>query len=518
MKKTMGRTSLIVMLALLLTKVIGQLRQILIGVQFGYNTIYADGFTQGFLIPDFVYTLLIGGAIQSTIVPYLAASIEKDEEDKGWYALSTFITLMSVLMATVLLLAELFAPQMMRYFATEQSLPIAIQASRALLPQAFFMMLAALTIGILNAYKKFISTSLTPCLYNALVLLSILFFAGQNGSAVWYTGLGITGSAFIYFLVQVLVAQKELKNFRPNFSWQSPDVKKLYRIALPTLISSSIPYVATFLISYYYRYFSDGTSYAYSNSISTWQLPFGVFVIAISNVMLPHITELCARKDLQGAAELFLKALRAALLIMLPSAIIFYGLRTEIIRGIFKWNALMSEETVSFTAGIFAIYCFVIITQTFAFLLNSFFYANHKTWVPMLAAVVSLIVHAGVTYPLVHYYRLGPQAMAIGFAVGSTVSVCVLTLFLLYFYRSNFRLWVFTKFLAKICIAGFFAFGSLHLWQQATSYWYPESKLLQLFVTGWKSFAVFVIFYSFTWMFNVEEINQLLRRIIVKKS
>ena len=53
---SMGTSIVIMMIALILSKITGQLREILAANRFGFEALN-DAFIQGFLIPDFVYEI-----------------------------------------------------------------------------------------------------------------------------------------------------------------------------------------------------------------------------------------------------------------------------------------------------------------------------------------------------------------------------------------------------------------------------------------------------------------------------
>ena len=78
-RNNMAAATIIMMIGLLLSKVSGHLREILIVPILGYGTI-SDAYIIGFQVPDLFYQLLVGGAIQAAITPTLAASLEKKQE------------------------------------------------------------------------------------------------------------------------------------------------------------------------------------------------------------------------------------------------------------------------------------------------------------------------------------------------------------------------------------------------------------------------------------------------------
>lgn len=503
-KRSLGMTSILVMIALALTKLTGQLRQIFIGLKFGYDTPYADGFTQGFLIPDFVYALLIGGAIQAAIIPFLSGEIEQNREREGWRALSSLITGMALLLATVLLVCELIVPWLLRPFTTATSYAIAVSSARALLPQAFFMMLAALLIGVLNTYKHFVATALTPCFYNLAVLAALIFLAKPEANAVVLTSWGITGGAMAYFALQLWLSRKHLTYFRPRLGFGDPQVVELLKLALPTLLASAIPYLSSFWISAYYPRFADGTSYAYANAVSTWQLPFGVVVIALTNILLPHLSEACVRRDYLKARQAYSSALRTALLLITPAAVTFFMLSEEVIQAIFQWGQALSPESLQFTASLLKCYCVVLVTNTLIYFLNNLFYANRMTWIPLLGSAVVLIGLAAFSEAFIQWTNLGASAMAAGFAGGS-----LLALGLLIVWRHKvlpqISGWPGWRFILILVIGGGIAAIGLALLQVGTQGWQPASKLAQLVYLGCKTAAVYLVVWLTGWIFKAPE-------------
>ncbi|MDD2533628.1 MAG: lipid II flippase MurJ, partial [Eubacteriales bacterium] len=141
--------TLVMMFGLLLSKVSGHLREILIVPMLGYG-INSDAFIIGFQIPDLFYQLLVGGAIAAAVTPSLSHALEKGEERTGWRSVSILINYAAIAMVVAVLLGELLTPQLISAYNQSKSPEItqlAMGVSRALFPQTFFMMLAALAIG-----------------------------------------------------------------------------------------------------------------------------------------------------------------------------------------------------------------------------------------------------------------------------------------------------------------------------------------------------------------------------------
>ena len=223
-------STILVMVGLVFSKGSGFLRDIFVGIKFS-DPVYRDSFTLAFTIPDLVYNLLIGGSIQSAITPSLSASIGSGREKEGIRAVSIFISFFAILLIAVCSLGTIFSDQLYSIYnvgnGNEMTVSLAAAASRWLFPQIIFMMLAALCIGILNAYKRFGSTAFGPTIYNVCVLMAIIVFAGNSRSDLMRTTFGIMCAAFIYFAYQALVGKDKLKQFK--FIW-APGDKEFHKL------------------------------------------------------------------------------------------------------------------------------------------------------------------------------------------------------------------------------------------------------------------------------------------------
>jgi len=456
---SMALATFLMIIGLTLSKGTGFLREIFIGLQFGNGTIPADAFYLGFQIPDLFFQLLVGGSIQAAITPTLARSLERNEQKSGWRSVSIFITLMSVIMLVVTLLGMLLSDLIFPLIYPENNaamINLAAQVSKALFPQVFFMMLAALCIGILNAYKKFSSTAFGPTIYNVFVVLSIIVLGGTSQlasikmgfmsvspeKAVQYTAVGITISAAIYFVYQFYMSRSELRSFRFSLDLHDEGFRTLLRLAVPTMISASIVQINLIVINRFTDGFDKGIIQSLQNAKTIWQLPYGIFAVAVGSVMMPTLAAKFASKDTKGARILLGKSLRNALFLTIPSAGLLFALSSDVVPAIFKWNSKYNMDAAAITATILMGYCIAVIAQTVVFIYNQAFYAIGKTKIPLLTGVLSMVLIAGFCGILKSLGMLesaseaGAIWLSLAYSVTSVVSALVLSII----YKKNRQL------------------------------------------------------------------------------
>lgn len=420
-------STLLMMLGLLLSKLTGQLREILVVPVLGYGVV-SDAFVIGFQVPDLFYQLLVGGAIQAAITPTLAAATVRGRERDGWRSVSIFINITALVMLCAVIIGQLGAPFLVGIYnrgKEPEIVDLAVRVTRALFPQTFFMMLAALCIGILNAYKKFASTSFGPSIYNVCVILAMLILGQASPFGAVRVASGVLIAGCIYFLMQFTLARNELKNYVFSFDTKDAGFRRLLKLAIPTLISGSIVQINTIILTGFANQFA-GAATSLRQAATTWQLPYGVFVVAIGNVMLPSLAALNAARKKTESSRLLGRSLRTALFLVIPSAALFLAMQQDVIRAIFQWNTAYSNETVAITASILRWYCLAMVAQTFVFLINQAFYARRMTHIALFNGLLTLVLNTVLCLLLTRIEFLGVSALSLAYTITSIISSVLL--------------------------------------------------------------------------------------------
>ncbi|MCR5061241.1 MAG: murein biosynthesis integral membrane protein MurJ [Saccharofermentans sp.] len=419
----------IVMVGLILSKGSGFIRDIVVSHRF--DETYRDAFSLAFTIPDLFYNLIIGGAVYSSIAPYMSGALAVNEEKRGIRTISIFVSVISVVMIIVCVLGVVFANPIYQLYALDKSdidpetLTLAASASRLLFPQIFFMMLAALCMGILNSYRRFNQTALAPFLYNVFVILAIYFLADNSEYRLMMTTGGILVASLIYFFYQYIVGFDKLKSFRFIFKPRDPEFIKLLKRALPIMFSTSVVQINVIVLNYFAGNFDKGSIYALRNASTIWQIPYGVFTVAISTIMTPNIAAAFEAKRYKDTSNYLSNSLKSALFIAIPCAGFIALMSTDVVKAIYQWSSNYTDENAS-KASVFLIgYCFAIVTHSVVHLYNQAFNSIGRTKIPLYAGCIGLISNPLVCIILTHF-NFGPIALTIAYSVTSVLQMLVL--------------------------------------------------------------------------------------------
>lgn len=422
------RSTLILIVGLILSKLTGQIRQVLYPHVFVQKHL-TDAYVQGFLIPDFIYELLVGGSIQAAIVPTLASALGTKEERKTWHSVSIFISFVSVIMLLTLVIAEVFTPQLLAPFVKIENLELTARMARVLFPQTFFMMGAALSIGIINAYSNFIKTSFGPAIYNSLFAASLLILGTSSEQGLIHVGIGVSLSALAYFLFQIFLGRKEISPYRFRLDLKDRGFRLLLLLAVPILFSSSIAHLNTMVLHGFTKSMEAGAATALNQANSVWLLPYGVFTVAIGQAMLPTLSTLIGREKDEAASSLLSASIRRMLFFAIPSAITFFILREDLMLGIFIWRFDGYDAQIEVTrlaARLLQWYCISIVVQGFIYLYNYAFYAMKVTYLPLINGIISLVLTLAVGSYITQPNVLGAEGLSVSYALSGTMTALIL--------------------------------------------------------------------------------------------
>ena len=430
--KKLASAAVIVMSSIILSRVTGFIRESMLSWKVGLSWAQ-DAYIAAFTVPDLMYTLLVGGTISAALIPVLSAFLEKDEEERGWKAASTFINVifsgMFILCILGIFLAPYIIPVVTPGFVDKspETKELAILLTRILFPSVSFIMLAGICNGVLNSYRKFAAAAYGPSVYNIGCALSIILFADNNRESMIKVAAGVACSSAVYFLFQFSFALKNFKHYKLRMDFGNQDFIKLFKQAIPSLLSSSIVQVNVIISTAFVSLsVMQGSLAAFRNANTAWQLPYGIFAMGIGTAILPTLSRKYAAGDFDDFRNILTKSLTSVLFLSMPSAVGFIVLKEPIVRAIFSWGGKFNEESVVIVAGILSFFSFAMITQSIVATINRGFYALQDTKTPLMAGVAAVILNFGFGYAFHKLTNLQASGMALSYTIISTVNAILL--------------------------------------------------------------------------------------------
>lgn len=171
--KTVAKAAVFLMITVIISRILGFGREAVLYSIFGQNYM-TDAYRAAFSIPDFVYMMLVGGALSSAFIPVFSSYIANKQEDDGWKSASIVFNYILLLLVILIAVAYIYTPPLMNLLAPglpPQYEQLAIHLTHIMFLQTFFMALNGLAMGVLNAYNHFAAPAIGSVIYNVVIIV-----------------------------------------------------------------------------------------------------------------------------------------------------------------------------------------------------------------------------------------------------------------------------------------------------------------------------------------------------------
>ncbi len=353
-----ARSSALMALGTVVSRATGLIRQVLQGAALGTGLL-ATTYNTANTVPTSLYTLLIGGALNSVLVPQLVRARSADADGGRAYE-QRLVTLVVSVLAVGTALAVWAAPQIVSVYlrdtpARHEAYELTVVFARFLLPQIFFYGLFNMYGQVLNARERFGAMMWTPVLNNLVLLgvfgayLGLMTVPGRvqdiTGTQVRLLGLGTTAGIVVQALALVPFARAAGFRFRPRFDWRGSGLGSGVHAAKWTLLFVLTNLVALTVVTNYAGAADQAlpdagagyTAYTYAQTI--WMLPQSVVTVSLVTALLPRMSRAVAEGRIADLRADLSRGLRVSGVVVVPAAFLFLALGPRIATLLFAHGA-----------------------------------------------------------------------------------------------------------------------------------------------------------------------------------
>ena len=416
--RTVAKAAGLLMLTQLASRILGFFRESLMAGFYG-KTGVTDAYQTAFILPDLIYWLLVGGVLSSAFIPVFSEYINKGNEEEGWRVASSFINLIFLLLSGLVIIALLFTPQFIRMQVpgfTSENQALTVHLTRIILIQPLLLALSGLTMGILNSYKIFWPSALGTVLYNASVILfGVILARPDQPDTISGFAIGVVVGALVNFLVQIPALRRQGMRYYPIIDWHHPGVRRITALAIPIILSYSLNQVQVVVNSNLGSHLVPGSLTSVWYSYRLFQLPVGIFALAIAVAVFPTLNEHATHEKWNDFILTSSSAVRMVIFITLPVSVGMIVLRYPLIRVLFQHGAFSTSDTLA-TAIPLLYFAVGISAQSVIQILPRMFYALQDTWTPVIIGILAMIANVAFMFLLVKPLQSGGLAFATSLA------------------------------------------------------------------------------------------------------
>ncbi len=383
-----------------------------------------SAFTIAFQVPNLVRSLFADAALQPAFIPIFTEQLEKKDYREAFRLASTLLLMVTLVLGAITALFVLAAPVVMPLFAPGfkgEILDLTVTLSRILFPILIMLGVSGVVVGILNSYDRFGAFAIAPLFWNltiiAVLVVVVPAFHGQN--RIYAYAIGILAGTLVQLLIPVFDLRNTPFKFNWSFDWRNRDVRRVLVLMLPVTISLGLINFNLLINSLFGSLVSDQAPAAIDKAFRIYQLPQGIFSVAIATVLFPTLARFASRGEHDNLRATMANGMRQILFVLLPAAAAVLVLSEPMIRLVYQRGEFTPGQTTLVATALFW-FAFSLPTNGLFLLLTRTFFGLQRPWVPTTIAAANLAVTALAALGL---YHLGVGGIVASTAIATTVSV-----------------------------------------------------------------------------------------------
>lgn len=421
----MGRAALVVSVGVLLSRILGLLREVALADLIGANAA-GDAYRVAFIIPDFLNYLLAGGYMAITFIPILSRHFADDDENGAWRAFVAVARPIAIAMAALIAVGMVIAEPVIDAVTALDSEAVteATRLTRIILPAQFFFVTGTLLMAVQYARGRFAIPTLAPIVYNLSIIVGGLLLTDRSDPSADGFAWGVLAGAIIgNFLIQAYGAYQEGLRLPAGVPMRSPVVGEYLLLALPLMLGQSLVLLDESLARVFGTQLGEGPTSQLGFARQTMLVPIGVVAQAAAVAAYPFLSRLAEEGKLRELTMSLARAIRYVIVASLVATAALTALSIPTIGALFERGQFGAADTTA-AAGALVFYALGIPFWGVAQLLARGFYARRQMWVPV-------VIGTGATALAIPVYFALKELMGIrGVALASTVSIAAYTLVL----------------------------------------------------------------------------------------
>ncbi len=431
-----------------------------------------DAYTVAFTVPDFMFFILVSGALSVTFIPVFSQRLADNNKKSAWELSTSVLNLMAIVTLAASILIIIFAEPLVHYVVgpglSESSRALAVSMMRVIAINPFLFAIATVISSMQQAVGRFTFFAMAPAVYNIGIIIGAVFFINGINIFGWqiFDGgiMGVALGVVLGSVMQLAISCIGLfgMGFDYNFKiyWKNLGFKKVLSLLPARSIDQGMDYINGMVETNLASRMAAGTIRAYQQASILSFMPVSLVGVAISTAAFPKMAERLG----EGRPDLFRSELQAVLRVIiwlsLPITVITYFGRGYLINFI-------KNGGDPYMASILAILAASILFRSVYHISARSFYAQQNTKTPLYISFVAI----GLNIILAIWFTMGLDMGVYGLA-WATVIVAIVEVVILFVMMSKSIRGLFSKsFISSVTrmivasiIMGAITYASITIW------------------------------------------------------
>lgn len=387
----------------------------------GYAT-GIDAYTAAFTVPDFMFFILVSGALSVTFIPVFNQRLSTGNKESAWRLSTSLLNFMALITLVTSVLIIIFAEPLIRYIIapgfSESATALAVSMTRVIAVNPFLFAIATVIASIQQAVGRFTFFALAPVLYNIGIITGLTVFTGGINlfgmqlfdGGIMGVALGVVFGSILQLIVSTIGLIGLGFDYQFKIFWKNKGFRKVLSLLPPRSIDQGMDYLVGIVEINLASRMAEGTVRIYNQAVTLHMAPINLIGVAISTAAFPKMTERIG----QGRTDLFRselqKILRVIVWLAMPVAAVTFFTRGYLVNFIKNGgDALM--------AGLLGSLVIAILFRSVYFIAARSFYAQQDTKTPLYISLFAI----GLNIILAVWFTMGLDMGAYGLGYAQSI-------------------------------------------------------------------------------------------------
>lgn len=422
--KTIAGAAVLLGVFSLASRLVGLARDRVFSGQFGAGDIL-DVYYAAFKVPDFVFNLLVVGALSACFIPLFTRALHSVEgKREAWCFTNNVLNILGLLSLLSAGIMAVFARPLASFIAPGfdgVKEAMMVDFTRVMLLAEVFLSVSVIFGSALQGLKRFFLYALAPIFYNLGIIIGALLLAPAIGpiGLAW----GVVLGAFFHCLIQLVGVWSFGYHYCWSFKLRDRATREMIKMTGPRVLALAVAQINVIVTTMLASLLPSGNLTVFNFAYNISFLPIGLIGVSYAVAIFPTLSEYVERKETNKLIDALSLGLRQVLFFVVPCAIVFLLLRAQIVRVVVGAGKFGWAETIA-TADTLAVIVIGLFAQCVNYLLARAFFALHDTKTPLLAGLASAAVNIAAAWYLMP--RFGVIALGIGLSLSATVNFVLL--------------------------------------------------------------------------------------------
>ena len=411
----MFKSSFIVMVINMLSRILGLVREMIIGSVFGASGM-TDAYVSATKIPNFFTTLFGEGSLGTVFIPIYNRGLEEKGKEKTDEFVFSILNLIIAFTSTMSVIMILFSKQILK-ITTGFADPERFEAANGLLKiVAFYFLFIALSgvvSSLLNNYKKFAVAASMGIVFNLVIIVGTLLLKNKMG--IYGLGVAYLLSGVFQLLMMLPQFFQIMKTYKFVFNLKDPYVKEMFVLMVPTLIGIFGYQINEIVDNRFATMLPAGTASALNYASRLYLLPIGVFAISLSVVIFPTLSRAVVKNKRKKVRKVVQEGLAMLAFLIVPSSVILFGYAREIVTLVYK-RGHFSNKADTLTSETLQFYALGLLFFSTIHLLTRSHYVYKDRKLPVISSFIGIFTNILLDFLLYKQYRHVGLTFATSFA------------------------------------------------------------------------------------------------------